>query len=291
MGNRLRMMLGDGGVLTVAFIWGATNVVLRGALTELTPLWFCALRFAVAFAATAVFFGRRAVSMPRAASAAGFFTGAVFILAHILGAIALLFTTAGNESFIIAMSVVFVPLAAAFMERKAPPRRVIASIALCVAGMAGLMLDGSMSVNVGDLLCFASMLLVTAYILLVQKFVKSADVYALAFWQALGGMTLAAAAALIFEPMPSEIPYTAWAAVAYAGTVGFALTLVIQNVAQKYTTATHTAILLSMSSVFGRVLGIVFIEEPMTPRIFTASALILAGVITAELAPGGTGNK
>jgi drug/metabolite transporter (DMT)-like permease len=48
MGNRLRMMLGDGGVLTVAFIWGATNVVLRGALTELTPLWFCALRFAVA---------------------------------------------------------------------------------------------------------------------------------------------------------------------------------------------------------------------------------------------------
>jgi drug/metabolite transporter (DMT)-like permease len=285
------MILGDCGILTVAFIWGATNVVIRGALEDLTPLWFCALRFAVAFAATAVFFGRRAVSMPRAASAAGFLTGAVFIMAYILGAIALLFTTAGNESFIIAMSVVFVPLAAALIERKIPHRRVVVSIALCVAGMAGLMLDRSLSVNVGDLMCFGSMLFVTVYILLVQKFVRNADAYALAFWQALGGMVISAAAASIFEPMPSEIPRAAWTAVVYAGTVGFALTLVIQNVAQKYTTATHTAILLSMSSVFGRVLGIALIGEPMTVRILAASASILAGVITAELAPRGARNK
>jgi drug/metabolite transporter (DMT)-like permease len=285
------MIFGDCGILTVAFIWGATNVVIRGALAELTPLWFCALRFTVAFAATAIFFGRRAVSMPRSAAAAGFLTGAVFILAYILGAIALLFTTAGNESFIIAMSVVFVPLAAAFMEGKIPHSRVVVSIILCVAGMAGLMLDRSLSVNIGDLMCFGSMLFVTAYILLVQKFVRNADAYALAFWQALGGMVISIAAALIFEPIPSEIPPAAWAAVAYAGTVGFALTLVIQNVAQKYTTATHTAILLSMSSVFGRALGIAVIEEPMTVRIFAASALILIGVITAELAPRGTEDK
>jgi drug/metabolite transporter (DMT)-like permease len=67
--------------------------------------------------------------------------------------------------------------------------------------------------------------------------------------------------------------------------MGFALTLVIQTVAQKYTNATHVAILLSTSGVFGSVAGVIFIGEPMTMRIFIASALILAGVITVEAVP------
>ena len=71
----------------------------------------------------------------------------------------------------------------------------------------------------------------------------------------------------------------------YAGTVGFALTLVLQTAAQKYTTSTHVAILLSTSGIFGSVIGVLFIGEPMTWRIFIASALILAGVVSVEAIP------
>jgi drug/metabolite transporter (DMT)-like permease len=45
------------------------------------------------------------------------------------------------------------------------------------------------------------------------------------------------------------------------------------------------AILLSTSGVFGSVAGVIFIGEPMTFRIFMASAMILAGVITVEAVP------
>jgi drug/metabolite transporter (DMT)-like permease len=126
---------------------------------------------------------------------------------------------------------------------------------------------------------------VTAYILLVQKFVDGADPYGLACWQALGGMVLSFAAAVIFEPFPSHLPLSAWIAIIYAGTIGFALTLVLQTIAQKYTSATHVAILLSTSGIFGSAAGIIFIGEPMTVRIFAASALILAGVLTVEAVP------
>jgi hypothetical protein len=32
------MLLGDLSILFVAFLWGATNVVIRDALNEITPL-------------------------------------------------------------------------------------------------------------------------------------------------------------------------------------------------------------------------------------------------------------
>lgn len=282
---QLQVLLGDLGILFVAVIWGATNTVIRDALEGITPFWFCALRFFIAWVTVSLFFGKRALSLPRKTKRSGTLIGMVFICAYLAGAVALLYTTAGNESFIISMSVVFVPLFVWFGTRKFPGWHIVAAVALCTAGMAGLMLDGTMTVNVGDAISFLSMLFVTAYILLVQKFVRDTDPYALACWQSFGGMILALLAALIFEPIPLHVPARAWGAVLYAATIGFALTLVMQNVAQKYTTATHAAILLSTSSVFGSVTGIIFLGEPMTLRIFIASALILAGVLTAEAVP------
>lgn len=283
--KRLYMLLGDLGILTVAFIWGATNVVIRDALSGITPFWFCALRFLFAYAAVMLLFGKRAFALPRKTRAQGTMIGMVFICAYLVGAVALLYTTAGNQSFIISMSVVFVPLAVWIMTKKFPGWHIVCSVLLCTAGMAGLMLDSSFSINTGDALCFASMLFVTAYILLVQKFVQNVDPYALACWQALGGMLLSLVCALIFEPFPANIGKAAWIAILYAATLGFAFTLVLQNVAQKYTTATHAAILLSTSGLFGSGLGIIFLGEPMTLRIFIASALILAGVVIAEAVP------
>lgn len=280
-----QMIIGDLAVLLVALIWGATNVVIRDALDGITPFWFCALRFIIAWGAVMLIFGKRAMAMERRAKAAGTFTGMVFICAYLAGAVGLLYTTAGNQSFIISMSVVFVPLSVWLFTRKFPGWHVVTAVALCTAGMAGLVLDGNLSVNIGDLLSTGAMLFVTAYILLVQKFVDGADPCGLACWQAFGGMILAVAAALSFEPIPAHLSGAAWAAIVYAGTIGFALTLVLQTTAQKYTTSTHVAILLSTSGIFGSAIGVIFIGEPMTWRIFIASALILAGVLSVEVIP------
>ena len=99
--KRKLMIIGDLAVLLVAFIWGATNVVIRDALSGITPFWFCFLRFVVATAALMLLFGRRAFAMTRAAKVRGMLTGVVFSLAYLSGAVGLLYTTAGNQSFII----------------------------------------------------------------------------------------------------------------------------------------------------------------------------------------------
>lgn len=283
--KQLYMMLGDLGILLVALLWGTTNVIIRDALEGITPLWFCGIRFTIAWVTVMLFFGRRAFALPKKTCIISIGIGMVFICAYLAGAIGLLYTTAGNQSFIISMSVVFVPLSVWMISRKFPGWHVALSVLLCTIGMAGLMLDGNLSVNLGDLFSLGSCLFVTIYILLVQKYVRGADPYALSCWQALGGMILAVAAATLFEPFPTHIPAKAWLAIAHTATIGFALTLVIQTVAQKYTNATHVAILLSTSGVFGSVAGVIFIGEPMTLRIFAASAMILTGVIAVEAIP------
>jgi Permeases of the drug/metabolite transporter (DMT) superfamily len=283
--KRISMLLGDLGILTVALIWGATNVVIRGALSGITPFWFCGLRFMLAFFTLLLLFGKRACAMPRKIRATGTAIGAIFVCAYLVGAVALLYTTAGNQSFIISMSVVFVPLCIWAYTRKFPGWHIAGAVVLCTAGMAGLMLDGNLNLNVGDALCFASMVFVSAHIMLVQRFVQGADPYGLACWQAFGGMLASLACALLFEPFPADISTPAWLAVVYAATIGFALTLVLQNTAQQHTTATHAAILLSLSGVFGSVIGVIFLGEPMTSRIFLSSATILAGVLLAEAIP------
>lgn len=279
------MLLGDLSILFVAFIWGATNVVVRDALNDITPLWFCGIRFFIAWITVSLFFGKRALAMKKRDRLAGSLSGMVFILGYLTTNIALLSTTAGNVSFIVSMSVVFVPLLVWMLTRKFPGWHVVISVLFCTAGMAGLMLDGSFSANTGEVWAFASMMSITVYILLVQKYVVGVDPYGLACWQSFGGMLLAVAVSFMFEPFPAHIGRAGWTALVYSGTIAFALTLVLQTVAQKYTTATHAAILLSTMGLFGSILGIMFLDEPMTPRIFAGSVLILAGVILVETIP------
>ena len=161
--KRKLMIIGDLAVLLVAFIWGATNVVIRDALDGITPFWFCFLRFVVASAALMLLFGRRAFAMTRRAKVRGMLTGVVFSLAYLSGAVGLLYTTAGNQSFIVSMSVVFVPLCVWFLTKKFPGRHVMVSVALCLAGLCGLMLDGNFRVNPGDALSAFAMLCITGY--------------------------------------------------------------------------------------------------------------------------------
>ena len=167
--KRRAMVVGDLAVLLVAFIWGLTNVVIRDALDGITPFWFCFLRFVVASAALMLLFGRRAFAMTRAAKIRGMLTGVVFSLAYLSGAVGLLYTTAGNQSFIISMSVVFVPLCVWFFTKKFPGWHVMVSVVLCLAGLCGLMLDGNFRINPGDALSAFAMLCITGYILLVEN--------------------------------------------------------------------------------------------------------------------------
>ncbi|NMA86230.1 MAG: DMT family transporter, partial [Tissierellia bacterium] len=60
------------------------------------------------------------------------------------------------------------------------------------------------------------------------------------------------------------------------------IAFLIQTVAQKYTSSTHTAIILSLESVFGGVLSLIFLKEPFTIRFLIGCITIFLSIITTE---------
>ena len=60
------------------------------------------------------------------------------------------------------------------------------------------------------------------------------------------------------------------------------LAFVVQNVAQKYTTSTHTAIILCLESVFGCILSVIMLHEIFTSKMVLGCLTIFLAIITTE---------
>lgn len=135
-------------LLTVAFVWGASNVFVKSALDQIGPFTFLAIRFWIAFAVLAIFLRDRLRQGGMPLWRAGAVLGAVLCAAYAFQTIGLRTTTATRAGFITGLFVVIVPLLSAFLLRQMPPP----SAWLAVSGLAliSLPIDPSLAPRVGS---------------------------------------------------------------------------------------------------------------------------------------------
>ncbi|MGQ9634618.1 MAG: DMT family transporter [Bryobacteraceae bacterium] len=159
-------------LLLVVAIWGATFTVVKEALQDASTLAFLALRFSVASAVLAVFLARR-LGMYRplwTSVRAGLLAGVALFGGYFLQTAGLHYTSAPKSAFITSLSVVAVPLLAAFVYKSVPRPTEVAGVALATIGLALLTLQGQgPAMGLGDLLtlgcafCFGAHVLVLAH--------------------------------------------------------------------------------------------------------------------------------
>ncbi len=89
--------------------------------------------------------------------------------------------------------------------------------------------------------------------------------------------------ALVFEERPTTFPTAGVMSLAYLAFINTAVAYTLQNVAQKYTSDTHTAILLSTESLFAFIFGVFFYGDPFTPRILIGGLIVFSAVIISDL--------
>ena len=61
-----------------------------------------------------------------------------------------------------------------------------------------------------------------------------------------------------------------------------ALSLLLQNVGQKYTNPSSASLILSLESVFGVLFGVIFFHEILNLRLITGFVLIFAAIVISE---------
>jgi drug/metabolite transporter (DMT)-like permease len=278
----------------VALIWGATFVVVKDALREVSTLLFLALRFTVATCALALVFRRRAVPFQQWSLSvwAGLAAGACLFAGYTLQTAGLRYTTPSKSAFLTSLSIVLVPFLASLVGRRRPDLYEVAGAITATAGVGLMTLPGGrFDVNPGDTLTLLCALAFAAHILVVGYF-SGKVVY-----ENLAVMQIAIAALLGLGTFWwAEPPMIRWSvsvagAVAITGLMATALAFSVQVWAQQYTTPVRTALVFSLEPVFAWLTSFLVAGERLSRGAVLGAALILSGILLVELKPGRRGAR
>lgn len=284
--DRRRVLLADGGLLLVALFWGSNFVIMKEALEEITPLTYLGLRFALAFLLLLLFFWRRFKGVTLNDILVGSLVGLFLSTGFIIQTLGLLHTTPAKSGFITSTSVIMVPFLHYLLTRVSPGWWSFFGCALATLGLYSLSAEGPLALGYGDLLTLVAASLFAIHIVAFGIFSPKKDFITLATIQLgfSGILCLILAALLETGPMLSYSP-SIWGAILYAVLFCTIGAFVTQTAAQRYTPATHTALILSLEAVFAGLFSYFFWNELFTLQKILGAALILFGILTTELGP------
>ena len=282
-------------LLAVVCIWGATFVVVKDALADVSPLLFNLLRMALALICLAAIYRGHFGRMNRRALVSGAIVGACLAMGYDFQTAGLRLTTPSKSAFITGMVVVLVPLLSAIpglrVRHVAAPRwnawlgALIAFWGIVLLTTpAGASFDFR-SIGLGDLLTFGCAVGFSLHVLALAHFSPRIDFEQLAILQ-IGFCTVFMGASL---PL-LEHPWVHWTpqvfvALGITAVLATAVAFAVQTWAQRVLPATHTALILALEPVFAWLTSWVFLGQGLGRRAGAGALLILAGIAVTEFIP------
>jgi drug/metabolite transporter (DMT)-like permease len=280
----------DLGLLLCALIWGATFVVVKDALVDVSIFVYIAVRFALSAAVMGGFFWRSLRGLNRRTIWAGVQIGFFLLGGYVFQTTGLKFTTPSKAAFITGSSVVLVPVLLAVFGRRRIDAWIWAGALGAFAGLYYLTVppEGLAGLNIGDPIVFAGALMFALHIIFISRHVGNHSSGALSFLQVATTAALATATFPLLAIARLEQPHWHWtgnlvAAVLITALGSTVIGFSLQTWAQKYTSASHAAIFISLEPVFAVLTSWLLAREHIGKRTLLGGALILAGILIAEL--------
>jgi drug/metabolite transporter (DMT)-like permease len=272
-----------------ALIWGATFVVIKDALSDISVVVYLALRFGLAAALMAAIYWRSLRNLTWRSVWAGAQIGVFMFGGYIFQIAGLKFTTPSKAAFITGSCVVLVPILLAVFGRRRITAWVWAGALAALAGLYFLTVPsaGVGALNRGDPLVLVCALMFALHIIFVGRHVALHSVPALSFLQVATTAVLAALLLPVASAVGWEQPRLVWTGYLVfavlltaigATVIGFSL----QTWAQQYASPSHAAILVSLEPVFAAITSLVLGQERLGGRALFGAALILGGILFAE---------
>ena len=280
-----KTILADISLLFVAIFWGLGFVAMKDALDTFPTFWLLSLRFFSAGLLMGVLFYRRIATMTKEDIRAGAIIGFFLFLGFATQTLGLNYTTPGKQAFLTATYVVIVPFLSWGLHRIFPGALSFVASLVCLAGMGMLTLHEGASIGAGDTLTLLCAFFFACQLIATEHYAAKKDPLVLTLLQILMVALMSLPCALAFETWPGFQGGSGLWSIAYTVVFCTIVAFSVQTTAQKFTPSTHTAILLSLESVFGALAGIYFLGELFTPRMAVGCALIFIAVLLTEAGP------
>lgn len=273
----MALVLAPWALLAVAAMWGISFVWMKDILDQQDVYSFLTSRFIVAALVMIALRPSVLRNFSKELVRKGLLIGAALGSGYIFQTLGLDRTTPAITGFITGLYVVLTPVIAYFIFKEHLSRQAWFYVLLATAGLAVLSLKG-FAIGLGEFFVLVSALLFAIHILLLSRWSKGFDAYALTVMQMIGCSLLSL--------IPTSIHgYTAppdrqvWAVILFTAIFATAIAFVIQTWSQARISATKVAVILTMEVVFAALFSVAMGREPLTVRLLVGGAMVVVAMI------------
>lgn len=282
MANGQNRRLGRASLLGATLIWGSSFIILKSTLDSVPTLWVLALRFTGAAALMALIGWKELKQLDRQYLKKGAVLGTALFAAYTLQTFGLEYTTPGKNAFLTATYCVLVPFMWWAFTKKRPDAYNLGAALVCIMGMALVSLDGDLSLGLGDGLTICCGIFYALHIILTSRAVEGRSPVLLSMVQfAVAGLWCWVTAPMV-SAFPTGVPASAWWSIAYLCFMCTGICFLLQTIGQKHATPQTASIILTLESVFGTLLSVIFYHEQLSLKTLTGFVLIFIAVLISE---------
>jgi len=288
----------EGVLLFITLIWGATFVIIKIALEDISPMLFVTIRFLLSSLILFPFLKKIFKETDKAVLSGGLILGLFYFLGFSTQTAGLQFTSATKSGFITGSFVIFIPLFQIFFEKKIPGRGSIIGILLVIVGLLFLSSKGESllqvfyelgsNFNIGDFLTILCAVFYAAYVVYLDLVSKKYHYLPLVFIQITLTGVLGAGALFLFSAAGIEnirfnlnehIIFT----FIYTSVFATVIASTLQTKFQKYTTPSKAGIIISFEPIFSAFFAFIILRETVSFFGFIGCILIFTGLLASEL--------
>jgi len=282
--SRRRQLIADLLLLLVTAVWGGTFVMVKDAVSAYPVFGFLTIRFALASVALLPVAGGHLRGLGWRGWGAGALIGLFLFAGYGLQTVGLRYTSASKAGLITGLSVVIVPLLSALLIRRRPAPGALLGVGLATVGLVLLTLGpaNQLVAERGDLIVLGCALGFALHIVSVSIFAPRMDPLGLTLVQVLTVGLLSLAMSYI-EGEWAAPTGPVWFAAAFTGVLATAMAFAAQNLVQRFTTPTHTALIFTAEPVFAAAFGVLLAGETLLPRGLAGGLLIVAATVASEI--------
>ncbi len=279
-------------------IWGATFVIIKSALTDISPLLFISIRFLFATIILIPFAFKIFRSIDKKTFLGGLLLGFLYFVGFSTQTVGLNYTTATKSAFITGTFIMFTPFFQILIEKKIPSKGVIAGILLALIGLIFLTSKGNsllaafteinQNFNIGDFLTLICAITFSLYIVYLDIISKKADYKPLVFLQ----ISVTGVCGILFSLL-----FTVWKvekvhfnfsnnllfALLYTSVLATVLTTTLQTMYQKFVSPSVAGIILSFEPIFAALFAFFLLSEKISNFGLIGCLLIFSGLIVSEI--------
>ena len=284
--------------MLVTLIWGATFVIIKIALKDVSPVLFVTIRFSIATILLLPFMIKKLKQTGREVFFGGVILGLMYFTGFATQTIGLNYTSATKSGFITGTFILFTPIFQFLFEKKKPGKGNLIGVIFVLAGLILLSSKGSSifnifheigsGFNIGDfftLLCAISYAMYLVYLDIISK---KFDYMPLVFMQ----VSVTAVSGILFTMLLSVTNFEAVRftftnnllfAFLYTSLLATLITTTLQTKFQKVVTPTKAGIIFSFEPIFAALFAYWAIHERISHFGFLGGILIFTGLLATEL--------